>query len=317
MGHDEATAAALERLRLEADALAREIAAAVREAAAWDMALARHAKGWREQDHPRGDDGRFGTGSGGGKPTAKPGGKPVPTSPRPVRPARPKPTAKPAASPKPQPGKPVPTSPRPSRAAGASAVFAAREQRHAEAQQGKLAEAIDKGAEAIDGSAPSDIERIERGTGALQAVEVKTKLKGRAVRMSAAAQARKLRRLEQHRATGKPAEFHTVALDHRGAYRTEPDLDAAPQFPCRYKRGGGSFDLQEMELVHSPERLNHLMGLPPAQLPPKARPTDRGFWGKYNGTADPKARAAMIAAALASERKRGTGRAAAMRRKKP
>jgi hypothetical protein len=198
--------------------------------------------------------GRFtGPGRDSPSPATKPGGK------QPV-----KPVAKPA------PPKSSPPAP---------AVFAAREQRHAEAQQSKIADAIDEGAESIDGSAPADVERVEKG-GALTCLEVKTKLKGKAVRMSAAAQARKALRLQDHEAAaGTPAVFHTVAVDHRSAYRTDPDLAAAPTFPCHYKRGCGNYSLSEMELVHTPERLNRLMAMADADLPDKARPTTSGWWG--------------------------------------
>jgi hypothetical protein len=59
-------------------------------------------------------------------------------------------------------------------------TFAAREQRHAEKMQVRLADEIDEGADSIDGNAPADVERVERG-GHLNAVEVKTKLRGKSV----------------------------------------------------------------------------------------------------------------------------------------
>jgi hypothetical protein len=228
-------------------------------------------KAWEESKHPRAADGRFGSGGGRGKkPTAKKPAKKK-RNPRPVR-------------------KPPPT------------IFGAAEQTHAEGMQDKLAVAIDAKAHSIPGSAPSDVERVEQD-GSLSAVEVKTKLKSRNVRMSSGAQARKLKRLQQHQQQeGKPARLHTVAFDHRQQFASGT-LNQAPEFPAHYKRGGGSFPLTEMYLVANAEELNRLMTAEDAELPEAAKPTTTGWWGQYHA-ASAAERKKMIDTALAREASR-------------
>jgi hypothetical protein len=184
---------------------------------------------------------------------------------------------------------------------GRHAVFGKREQDHAEAQQDRVAEGIDRGAKSIPGSAPSDVERVEKN-GDLVCLELKCKLKSDKVRMTNAAQARKiLRTLEHEQQTGHHAGFHTVAVDHRQQFKSH-HLDDAPSFPAYYKRGAGSFKLADMHPVQTPEELNRLLHTPDDELPPAARPVTTGFWGEYNKASKGK-REKMIRWALRNERK--------------
>ncbi len=257
---------------------------------------------WKEDEHPRSGDGEFTSGGGAGKKSSdkdKPSGKKSSDKDKPSG-------KKSSDKDKPSGKKSSGSGKSPTKKKSTVPVFGAREQRHAEAQQDKLATAINANARSIPGSAPSDLERIEK-SGLLTSVEVKTKLRSKSVRMSAGAIARKLARLEEHKtATGADAVLHTVAFDHREAY-SGGNLEETQTFPCYYKRGGGSFALSAMEKVESAERLNELIHTADADLPEKARPTTKGFYGRVI-SAKPRERQKLLAGALQREATRAADR---------
>ncbi len=236
----------------------------------WDVVL---KASWDEAKHPRDASGRFGSGSGGAKPK------------------EPKPSAKPK-----QP---------------AGQPFDARAQQHAERNQERLAQAL-PGAAAIPGNAPSDVEQelCSPKPCHRHQFELKTLLTSKRgnVRMTSAAQARKLQRLGE-----EPPPLRrqwTIAIDHRAAY-AGGNLDKASVFPCRVREGTGSFNVGGMHEVHSPEELQALLNTPTEKLPDTAKPPGTGFYAEWmNGSARKRQQMAKAAfgreAARLARRQKGT-----------
>jgi hypothetical protein len=260
------------------DAIVQAVLKVVKDSPEWKYICREYvkhcfAKAWDEGKHPRRNDGKFGTGGGSAKPS-KPSGKPA-------KPSQPhKPTGKPSAKP-----------------------YDAVAQRHAEANQVRLAESLPQ-CQAIPGNAPSDLEQMacEPRPCHRHQMEMKTLLASKrgSVRMTSAAQARKLERLAQEPPSVR--RQWTVVLDHREHY-TNGTLDTAEPFPLYIREGTGSFSVASMHKVGSAEELQAVLNTPPDKLPEAAKAPDAGFYATWMASG-PKKRKAMAQAAYARERKR-------------
>ncbi len=178
-------------------------------------------------------------------------------------------------------------------------IVGPKEQRHAEGMQDRLASDW-KGAKSIPGNAPSDVEHVSPCC--RQQIEMKTLLTSKRgnIRMTQAAQVRKLQRLEEQPPATR--RLWTVAYDHREAYASDK-LDTAPTFPLYIREGCGHFNVKKMHRVESAQELVKLTKTPSDKLPEAARPPQTGFYAQWQ-SAGKKERKKMAEAALKKERDR-------------
>jgi hypothetical protein len=153
---------------------------------------------------------------------------------------------------------------------------------------------------AIPGNAPSDVEQVT--SCCRQQVEMKTLLSSKRghVRISSAAMARKLERLQQEPPPVR--RLWTIAYDHREHYANN-SLDKATAFPLFIREGAGSFNVKSMHKVNSAGELEKIVKTPPDKLPEAAKPPTTGFYADWMKST-PKQRQTMAASAYKREQAR-------------